>query len=144
VLLKYLKDHPEIRHKSSSVLAIDAFSKAFQCRPGDPNTRRRVNFFDSGNRMFDACSAEISDSSDSETDANDVPKSLHCGMTTRAYLDMMIALGYKCSNLSGVTNQQLRDVYLKYRKERPEIRNYSGGTLAIEAYGQAFQCRIER
>jgi hypothetical protein len=34
VLLKYLKDHPESRHKSAASLALEAYSTAFGCKSG--------------------------------------------------------------------------------------------------------------
>jgi hypothetical protein len=59
-----------------------------------------------------------------------------------AYLDMMIALGFKCSRVAEATREQSKDVLVKYLADHPETRNSPAAFLAAAAFEQAFNCKI--
>jgi Rap1a immunity proteins len=135
VLGKYLKDHPEVRNKGAAKLAIYAFRELFDCQLGAEATA--YNYFDTGNSMFEDCSA---DTNNIDTLADTLPREMRCRMTTLAYLDMMLALGFRCGNLQGVTQEQIVDVFKKYLADHPELRNHNAALLAQDAFNDAFRC----
>ena len=64
-----------------------------------------------------------------------------CIATAGAYMDMMIALGYKCND-GGVNRLQAKDVLIKYLAEHPENRNAPLPFSAILAFQSAFSCTM--
>jgi hypothetical protein len=56
------------------------------------------------------------------------------------HYDMMIAVGFRCSNAKGVDKGQVRDVVLKYLRDHPAKRHQPSASLTIEAMTDAFGC----
>jgi hypothetical protein len=86
-------------------------------------------YFDTGNEIYEKCIA-----------ADKSSKRLICLATASAYLDMMRALGYSCSD-DELTRRQVADVLAKFLKENPESRQKSGPSLAVEAFSKGFGCK---
>jgi len=88
-----------------------------------------VAYFDTGNELYERCIAPEKTS-----------KRQICLATASAYLDMMRALGYSCTD-DRLTRRQVADVFAKFLKENPETRQKSGPSLAIEAFSKGFGCK---
>jgi hypothetical protein len=86
-------------------------------------------YFDTGNEVYERCIAPDKTS-----------KRQICLATASAYLDMMRALGYSCSE-DKLTRRQVADVFVKFLRENPELRQKSGPSLAIEAFAKGFGCK---
>ncbi len=87
-------------------------------------------YFDTVNQIYERCIAP-----------DKAPKRQICLATASAYLDMMKALGYSCSEDKNVTRRQVADVLLKFLRENPESRQKTGPLLAIEAFSKGFGCK---
>ena len=86
----------------------------------------QAGYFDTGNDYWARCFGK---------------QNIICAATAASYLDMMEALGYKCS-IDGVDRAQTKDVLLKYMADHPEDRNIPASFLAISAFQAAFNCKI--
>src|ERR1700752_5194208 len=86
-------------------------------------------YFDTGNEVYERCIAPDKTS-----------KRQICLATASAYLDMMRALGYSCTE-DKLTRRQVADVFVKFLRENPELRQKSGPSLAIEAFSKGFGCK---
>jgi Ssp1 endopeptidase immunity protein Rap1a len=86
-------------------------------------------YFDTGNQVYERCIAPDKTS-----------KRQICLATASAYLDMMRALGYTCTD-DKLTRRQIADVFAKFLRENPESRQKSGPSLAIEAFSKGFGCK---
>jgi hypothetical protein len=86
-------------------------------------------YFDTGNTVYERCIAPDKTS-----------KRQICLATVSAYLDMMRALGYSCTE-DKLTRRQVADVFVKFLRENPEFRQKSGPSLAIEAFSKGFGCK---
>src|ERR1700748_344351 len=71
-------------------------------------------YFDAGNEIYERCIAPDKTS-----------KRQICLATASAYLDMMRALGYSCSE-DKLTRRQVAEVFIKFLRENPELRQKSG------------------
>lgn len=63
-----------------------------------------------------------------------------CSSAASAYLDLMMAEGYKC-RADGVSREQLRDVMLKYINDTPDERHLPAAFIAILSFEKSFGCR---
>ena len=86
-------------------------------------------YFDTGNQVHERCIAP-----------DKTTKRQICLATTSGYLDMMRALGYSCND-DKLTRRQVADVFVKFLRENPELRQKSGPSLAIEAFSEGFGCK---
>ncbi len=82
-----------------------------------------ANYFDTGNDYWAACFGK---------------NNIICEATAGAFLDMMNAVGYKCS-ATGVSRTQAKDVLLKYMADHPEDRNIPASVMAVSAFA-VFNC----
>jgi hypothetical protein len=63
-----------------------------------------------------------------------------CYATARAFLDMMLALGYSCKRDFDVNRQQVADVLMKYLRDRPADRHDVPAFSAILAFEESRGC----
>lgn len=85
-------------------------------------------YFDDGNALLRICSRP------------DAPGM--CLGQIAGHYDMMIAVGFRCSNAKEVEKGQVRDVVLKYLRDHPAKRHQPSASLTIAAMTDAFDCRF--
>jgi Rap1a immunity proteins len=88
-----------------------------------------ATYFDTGNQVYERCIAP-----------DKTTKRQICLATASGYLDMMRALGYSCND-DKVTRRQVADVFVKFLRENPELRQKPAPSLAIEAFSKGFGCK---
>jgi Rap1a immunity proteins len=94
-----------------------------------PGSTPAAAYFDTGNQVYERCIA-----------ADKTTKRQICLATASGYLDMMRALGYSCND-DKLTRRQVADVFVKFLRENPELRQKSGPSLAIESFSKGFGCK---
>jgi hypothetical protein len=67
-----------------------------------------------------------------------------CAATAGAYMDMMIAMGAKCTKDAGVNRLQTKDILLKYLAEHPGERHIPLPFSAILAFQDSLGCRLPK
>jgi hypothetical protein len=66
-----------------------------------------------------------------------------CFAVAGAFLDMMNALGYKCTKDIGVSRQQAKDILIKYMTDHPADRHITLAFSAILAFQDGLGCAMK-
>ena len=89
-----------------------------------------LGYFDTGNDLYDRC-----------RQVDSISKAI-CIATVSGALDMMTALGYKCSLDATVTREQMKDVTVKYLQDHPATRNQPAVFSIFIAMKESFGCKL--
>jgi hypothetical protein len=87
----------------------------------------QAEYFDTGNDLWGLCIDKFPG------------HQFLCTGLPAAYLDMMIATGYRCES-TGLDREQARDAVFIYLRDNPEKRNQPASELALTALKAAFKC----
>lgn len=86
-------------------------------------------YFDTGNDWLETCRRR-----------DGFGEGLCLGLTSST-VDTMLALGYKCQNITGVTRRQAMDTIIQYLHSNPAQRHLPGVFSGILAIEKAFGCK---